>query len=79
MSNIISNMLINVFTNCARWFESIMTATDGAGFWLGAFLVWQVVSKLLKPAIGGIGRGSDEAYNHPPALLPNNDVTDLTL
>lgn len=67
MVSTISQMVLTVFTNVASWFEKIMTSTGGMGFWLGCFLIWQVASKLLIPAVGGLGRGSDTVANAPKA------------
>lgn len=63
MASQISQMIVNIFAHVSAWFQQIMIATDGLGFWLGCFLVWQVASKLLFPAMGGIGRGSDQAVH----------------
>lgn len=61
MVTTVSKMILDVFANVSAWFQTIMSASGGIGFWLGCFLIWQVTSKLLMPAVGGRGRGSDIA------------------
>lgn len=42
-----------VFAHCSIWFTNLLTATDGTGVVISAFLIYLIVSLLIIPFRGG--------------------------